>query len=323
MTLEALPTPPPMIEGAVVDDITGENIARFKAVPDASGNFPQTPQYDRGALYYGTNGYYRLAPSFQRIRVEAVGYVPAVGRPQPGPNGDVRCDFRLKRNDPTQCIRGVVSNPDGSPAAGVDVALCTLDEGIYLMPGKLVRWDDNHNEVTKFGTTTDGSGHYEFPIVRAPHTVVAVSPKGSGRARARAGQATDVRLEDFGTIAGTVVKAGVPLAGVTIQLVDRSYDRYPGTVLLDPTRFQAVSDDRGRFSLGLVPAGDYQLFIENGVGSAPGLDVPVLVAAGQTTSVVLGDPDPRGRRVIGHGRASEAGVVGDWSRQPVGAVLIG
>ena len=322
VTLEALPAQAPLIVGTVVDATTGENISRFKAIPAENTQFPYLPQYDRSSLYYGTNGNYRLPRAFNRVRIEALGYVPEVGRPQPGPNGEVRCDFRLKREDPAQRIRGVVFNPDGLPTAGVDVALCTLDEGTYLMPGKLIRVDDTENKVTKFSTTTDSLGRYEFPIVRAPHTVVAVSKNGFGRARARAGQTTDVRLEALGTITGVVLKEGIPLSGVTVQLVDRSYDKYPGTVVLDRASFQAVSDDQGRFSIGSVPTGGDQLFIEYGVGCAPGDDLPVQVTSGQTTSLVLGDPDPRGRWVVGHVRASEAGFIGDWSRQLSGHHLV-
>lgn len=130
-----------------------------------------------------------------------------------------------------------------------------------LARGKFVR---STSEVahTKFLTNTDGSGRFAFPTVRAPHTVVAVASTGFGRTRVRAGQPTEVRLEPFGTIEGVMLRNGEPIPGQTVTLVDKSYDNYPGAMMLERANFQTRGDDQGHFQIRWIPAADLPLYLE-------------------------------------------------------------
>jgi RNA polymerase sigma factor (sigma-70 family) len=301
--------------GNVVDERTGEPVSRFKAIP---GEGFDTPNFDRSELYYGTNGVYRLKfreEGAMAIRIEAEGYATEVGRPSLGTNGAPRCDFKMRREDPASGIRGIVRNPDGSPASGATVALCTLEHGAVLTRGTFRR------DEFSILTNTDSAGRFAFGPVRVPHTVVAVSATGFGRAPVRRGATLEVGLEPFGAIEGVVRREGQIVAGQTISLVDPSYDYYSGAVSLDPQTFQTRSDSEGRFRLMGIPPGDLRLYLAQGTGKPFTDETPVAVRAGQTTSVVLGEPDPAGRTVIGRIKASEPGLVSDWRRHLIGQNL--
>ena len=298
------------VVGTVVDAATGELVrARFKAIP---GNGAPAANFDRSALRYGTNGHFALVfDDFNRpvVRIEADGYLPEVGEPVPGPAGSLRCDIRLRRADPSQAVHGIVLNPDGTPAAGAEVALCTLDHGAVLGRGCLVG-DLTGAPIVR----TDAGGGFAFGLVRAPHTVVAISPAGSGWARAVAGGPVEVRLEPFGTIEGRALRGGRPFAGRDVILMDNAYVDYPGAVSLDVRSFTARTGGDGAFVLQDVPAGNYQAYLSDGIGLPLTDPTPAEGVPGGVVRVVVGEPDPAGFTVVGRWVASEPVEIGDWRR---------
>ncbi len=312
-TVSLLPTL--TVVGSVVDAQTGAPVARFKAIP---GEGYDQPNFDRSELHYGTNGAYRLKfneAGAMAIRVEAQGYATEIGRPVLGPNGEPRCDFRLRREDPNGGIHGVVLNANGSPAAGAEVALCTLEHSVALLRARFRR--DDFSIVTN----ADSAGRFGFPPVRVPHTVVAVSSAGFGRLRARSGEALEVRLEPFGAIEGVVSRDGRPVAAQMVNLLDPSFGYYSGAVSLDVLTFQTRSDAQGRFRLTGIPAGDLRLYLGQGLGTPFTDETRITVRAGETATVVIGEPDPAGRTVTGRLKTSEPGLVSDWRRYLTGHSL--
>lgn len=318
-----LPSALPQLRGEVLDAATGAPIPRFKVLL----GYGDAVYYNfaRDAFRYGYNGRYELG-SISRgdelVRVEAEGYVTAIGVLKLGSAGEVRCDFSLQRERPNDGIRGLVRNPDGTPAAEVSVALCTLEAAATLSAGRFLPDDANPPAPAPLITHTDVQGRFTFPSVRAPHTVVAVSAAGFGRARARTGAAVEVRLESFGVIQGVIREQGEAVVGRVVRLTDRSFDRYPGSVLLEPATYQCRSDEQGRFQFGAVPPGVYQLAQERAEGRPPGDEMPVRVTSGHTTNVVLGDPDPQGRTVVVRVSAAEPGILNDWPHQLFAHTLV-
>lgn len=295
------------VSGDVVDAQTGQPIARFKAIP---GEGREHPNFDRSELHYGTEGQYRL--SFDEmgalvIRLEAEGYEPEIGYPQPGPAGEPRCDFRLRRLDPKAGVQGVVLNPDGSPAADAEVALCGLEHSAMLGRGRFL------NRTENLVTNADASGRFRFPIVRVPHTVVAVSPRGFGRTSVLKSKSVEVRLEPFGAVEGRLLREGQALAGRSVMLLDQSYAHYRGAVALDVAAFSAQTDAAGAFRIEGVPGGDFLLYQNPGVGRLLTDQTVASVTAGQVTTIVMGQPAPAGRTVVGQLKPSEP-VPGDWGR---------
>lgn len=296
-----------LVKGSVRDDATGAAVPRFKAIP---GDGWERPNFDRSELHYGTNGHYQLAfaeAGVAAIRVEAEGYLPEVSHPVAGSDGEPRCDFRLKRLDPTAGVQGVVANPDGSPAAGAEVVLCTLEKAATLGRGRFLNRSDS------LVTNADAGGRFRFPAVRAPHTVVAVSSRGVGRASVLKSNSPEIRLAPFGAIEGRLLRDGQPLAGRSVLLLDQSYAHYRGAVALDVAAFSAQTDATGAFRIEGVPAGDFLLYQNPGVGQPFTGQTLASVTAGQVTNVVMGQLDPAGRTVVGQLKPSEP-VLGDWRR---------
>ncbi len=295
------------VTGSVVDAQTGQAIARFKAIP---GEGREHPNFDRSELHYGTEGQYRL--SFDEmgapvVRLEAEGYEPEIGHPQPGPAGEPRCDFRLRRLDPKAGVQGLVLNPDGSPAAGAEVALCGLEHSAILGQGRFM------NRTENLVTNADASGRFRFPVVRVPHTVAAVSPRGFGRASVLKSKSVEVHLAPLGAVEGRLLRDRQPQSGRSVILVDESYAHYLGAVSLDAAAFSAQTDAAGAFRIEGVPTGNFLLYQNPGVGRLFTDQTVASVTAGQVTTVVMGQPDPAGRTVVGQLKPSEP-ISGDWGR---------
>ena len=296
------------VTGRVVDADNGQPVARFKAIP---GQSREHPDFDRNGLYYGTNGLYQLRFSEAGepvIRLEAEGYETEVGYPEPGPDREARCDFQLRRTDPQGGVRGVVFNPDGSPAAEAEVVLCSLEKSAMLGRERFLMRSDS------IVTNADGEGRFAFPVVRTPHTVAAVSPHGFGRTSVRSNAPAVIRLQPFGAIEGVLLLDGQPQAAKIVQLSDPSYSYYSGAVSLDVAAFQAKTDAEGQFRIDRVPEGDFRLYLNSGPGIPFSEETKVSVSAGELTRVVMGEPDPNGRMVVGRLKPSEAIPVTDWGQ---------
>ena len=294
------------VVGSVVDQDSGQPVARFKAIP---GRFNGGEDVDRSALRYGVNGQYELSfeeSGAQVVRIEAEGYETEIGRPVPGFRGEPRCDFRLRHINASNQVRGRVLNPDGTPAAGAEVVLCTLDGGAMLGQSRFLRAQSH------WMTNADSSGRFNFPLVRAPHTVVAVSRRGFGRASTLSNSAVEVRLEAFGGIEGVATRDGQPMAGQKVILLDSSYTDYKGAVSLEVATFEQQCDESGRFRLNAVPPGDYQMYVYPGVGIPWTDEAKVRVISGQISTVQIGEPDPAGRTVLGQLKPSEPLRVRNW-----------
>lgn len=294
------------VVGDVVDAQTGQPVARFKAIP---GEGQEYPNFDRSELHYGANGQYRL--SFDEmgapvVRLEAEGYETEIGFPQPGPAGEPRCDFKLRRLDPDGGVRGVVLNPDGSPAAGAEVALCTLEKSALLGRGRFLRRDDG------IVTNTDAAGRFRFPVVRRPHTVAAVAGNGFARALTPSQGTVELRLQPFGRITGTVSRDGQPQGSREVILQDPAFLLQAGCIAPDVAAFRAKTDSEGRFEISHVPAGEFLLSLNPGSGRFFTDDMPVSVAPGQAAAVAIGEPDRAGRIVIGRLKLTERLPVGEW-----------
>jgi RNA polymerase sigma factor (sigma-70 family) len=295
------------VVGDVVDAQNGQPVARFKAIP---GEGQEYPNFDRSELHYGANGQYRL--SFDEmgapvVRLEAEGYETEIGFPQPGPAGEPRCDFKLRRLDPDGGVRGVVLNPDGSPSAGAEVALCTLEKSALLGRGRFLRRDDG------IVTNTDAAGRFRFPVVRQPHTVAAVSASGFARALTPSRGTVELRLQPFGRITGTVRRDGQPQGGREVILQDPAFLLQAGCIAPDVAAFRATTDSSGRFEISQVPAGEFLLSLNPGSGRFLTDETPVSVSPGELANVEIGKPDPAGRIVIGRLKLTERLPVGEWS----------
>ncbi len=310
------PAPVWVVTGNVVDAVSRRPVSDFKAVP---GHGFGRANFDRSELRRGTNGSYRLRfiesvpPA---VQIEAPGYETATARPQPGPDGGLRCDFMLRRESAVPGVRGRVWRPDGSPAAAVEVVLGTLDDGILVGRAQFM------NSGGRFRTHTDDAGRFTFPPARCVHTVAAISADGFGRTRARAGDVVEVHLEPFGTLEGVVRLDGQPLSGRRLMLIDPSKADYVGAVALHQQSFETETRPDGLFRVGFVPVGDFELYLNPGEGGPVTDQTKVTVRSGETVGVVVGESESGSRTVRGQLAVSGTNPISDWRGQVRRATLI-
>src|SRR5262249_43130719 len=146
----------------------------------------------------GDNGWFTLVFSESkqpwRFRIEADGFQPFVSNElSPGLSGVY--EVALKRANPAQAIRGVVLLPNGAPAAGVSVALLTLDYNVMLRKAK---FDANGIDIL---TNTDVSGNFAFQPNPRAHSVAAVAEAGFVKLRVKsAAEPVTLRLQPWGRV---------------------------------------------------------------------------------------------------------------------------
>jgi hypothetical protein len=95
------------------------------------------------------------------IRVEADGYKPAESRVfRPGEVGPT-VDFALTRATAADLVAGVVLRPDGTPAAGAEVALVTPEHPLLFE--RELRGFSRGNGMSIVRTGTDGRFLFDKP----------------------------------------------------------------------------------------------------------------------------------------------------------------
>ncbi|HOB32004.1 MAG TPA: sigma-70 family RNA polymerase sigma factor [Verrucomicrobiota bacterium] len=295
-----------VVHGVAVDAETGEPVPELKAYPGyGEGEYA----WERLDTRHRSNGSFEV--EFQenkdpwRVRVEAPGYLPAT-------SGPLSNDFTGILNVPMQRessgtnITGVVLLPDGQPAAGAEVALCTFEQtiGARIKQGRFVR-----ERRPKNIQTADREGRFTFKPDPEAHTLVAVHPAGFARIRVnRSEPAHEIRLQQWGRIEGVVLNRPDGQA-VSVVLSDWAAGQYSGGLDLD----DAVSvDSAGRFTLEPVPPGNLFVSVRRERTSPAAGMTPVSVPPGGIVQVQIGG---RGVTVVGKFVPGEVEQPIDWKKQ--------
>jgi hypothetical protein len=267
----------------------------------------------------GTNGFFRLVIDEEQVpylRIEADGY-ETVETEIPLTNGlESVFDIQLKPRSATNSIRGTVLLPDGSPAIGVEVALCTAQAGVMLKgtafePGAF--GNINRSQRADYRRTTDERGAFLFDPKPGAHTVVAVGPAGVGQERCfDFTMPLEIHLRPWGRIEGTVRTRDGAWSSRNVKWLHPGNLTSWRTLFYDSKGFSALSDATGRFTIEHVPPGDGRLEVEGDSGAAPILSSSVQVNPGATVEVQLGG---LGRAVSGKLVAPTGVEVRSWPHQ--------
>ena len=319
--------PAATVTGSVADAETGASVASFKFTIGRSQPWnpaDQVPMWDLQSQG-GSNGFYKAVITEEHVpylRIEADGFDTAESEIQLTNGVEGVRDFQLKPRSTTNSIRGTVLLPDGTPAAGVEVALCTAQAGVMLKgtsfaPGAF--GNVKPSQRYDYRRRTDEQGSFLFDPKPGAHTVVAVGSAGLGQVRCfDFSKPLAIRLEPWGRIEGSVrTRDG--------QWTDRKvkWERTGNltswmTLFYEPEGFSARSDANGKFSLEQVPPGDGRVAIDDGPGTAPILSAAIRVNPGEATQVQIGGV---GRMVTGKLVAPSDVEIRNWSNQVTFAQL--
>jgi hypothetical protein len=219
-------------------------------------------------------------------------------------------------------IRGTVLLPDGSPAVGVEVALCTAQVGVRLNgtafePGAF--GNTFRLQSSDYRKKTDEQGSFSFDPKPGAHTLVAVGPAGLGQVRCfDFSKPLEIRLQPWGRIEGDVRTRDGQWAGRKVEWQGSGRLTRWMTLEYKPEGFSARSDANGEFTLEHVPPGDCRVAIDDGPGTPPIFSSPVQINPGETAQVQLGGV---GRPVTGKLVAPPGVEIRSWPNQVTSAQL--
>lgn len=289
---------PVRISGSVVDAQTNRPIEKFRVVPGRSYGPDQPNYFETRSARTGSAGKYEIrftepSPGGVVVRIEAEGYRPAVSPVYKSDGGDQVFEAKMKKGTE---VAGRALLPDGAPAAGAEVVLCTASAGAYIRNG--VNEPRTGNAPT---VQTDAEGRFSFPPQGDAYLIAVIHEQGYGQVRQEQfEQAAEVKLEAWGRIEGRVMIGSKPGAGVGTALnINEPYERNRPRLTF---HYEGQADNEGRFVFERVRPGEVQaartITLDRGrfrtVSYSHG--TPVMVRPGQTAQVTLGGT---GRPVVG------------------------
>lgn len=288
------------VSGRVVDADTGVAVAEFRvtAGKDLGGGtrgweFARTTQGRGGEFSHLVDVRWKEP----RLRVDAPGYIPAVSEPVRPGSGE-RVDIRLRRGVGPG---GIVLHPDGTPAAGVRVALlCAHNQIVSVSPTGEI-FDGSGQTQTR---VTDSAGRFEFEPDVQMHAILAVAERGFSWVRLE-GDVASITLQPWGRIEGVLWQEGRPWPNERLHLSTgqprRTAEPWFGGKGYYLTG-SAVTDNAGRFTFERVPAGR-NVVVQSvpapaiGPGTFTSRELrSVEVPAGETVTLEISTPSqPHGR----------------------------
>jgi RNA polymerase sigma factor (sigma-70 family) len=230
------------------------------------------------------------------VKIEATGYAPYLSRPISADEGEVTISVVLRR---AKAATLTLRNPDGSPAADMEVAVVRKESRFQLVPGGF-----DQNQSSEPARRTDASGSLTVSIDDDVVLLVAAGAAGYGEFRpemALAGQ--PLELQRWGRIEGALLSKGKPLAEGTVTL-QRAGVRPLGQAPLQASywAFMAKADGAGQFVIPIAPPGKWSILpvtvtqtSATNSSSSPGNPESITVPAGRTIEVTVG---ANGTRVV-------------------------
>ena len=206
--------------------------------------------------------------------------------------------------------------PDGSPAVGIEVALCTAKVGVWLNgvafePGAFGNLNKSH--WPEYRRRTDEQGAFAFAPKPGAHTVVAVGPAGLGRVRCfDFARPLEIRLQPWGRIEGSVRTSDARWVDRKVLWVRSGNLTSWRTLVYKAGGFSARSDASGNFIIERVPPGDGRVAIKDDPETSSILSPSVHVNPGQTVKVQIGG---LGRPVTGRLVAPPGLEIRNWTNQ--------
>ncbi len=308
--------PPTRIQGTVVDGLSGQPIPHFSLTcgtvwnPGENLIWQSRDGIDKESKKVAGSFEYTLSQPahLYDIRVSADGYL-SEDSGRFSPDGNPRSfTFRLTRAEP---IRGIVLNPDGSPAAGSFVYLVPAEAEDTIDYLEIYNGDvSTHDRSRTINAQVGPDGRFSLPPQKGDFGLVALSDAGSAMVRRRDLRGDGaLRLRPWARVSGTVMLDGKPAANLGLSSFDPDEPRrIPGEPRIEH-RSYVETDADGRFALPRVMPGRLVLgrTVPNGVANRiwQVTLATVNVESGKTYNLNIGRS---GRRVTGRLQVPDSGV---------------
>lgn len=291
---------PLIVTGKVVDSESGLPIEKFNVVQGIDwGNRNQQPHWERYNIKQGSHGKYETKFTEPRsghyVRIEAEGYRPGVSRLIKSDEGEVSINFELEVGSGPS---GIVRTPDGEPAAGVELIVATPSETISIYNGHAQQYEGRPT------AKTDAEGRYQLPFFDSDN-IRLICRHDTGFAQLTdegLAVSSDITLQKWGIVEGTVREGDQPLANEPVQLYfNQAYRQGEPHVYWS---YSATTDAEGKFKFDRVAGSEAIVarrveFCKTDQGSMMSSyshSQPVTLVPGEPVQVVLGG---EGRSVAG------------------------
>jgi RNA polymerase sigma factor (sigma-70 family) len=298
----------------VTDADTAQPIKDFKAYP-CYGDGQYNTWRNKSETRHGNDGVAEVRFTENklpwRLRVEAENYAITTSDPLPTDFNKV-LELRLDPANSKKAIRGIVTRPNGEPAVGAEVALCTFERGVALSKGRFSTPQESSFARRSLITRTDGEGRFTFAPNQEAHTAIAVDETGFARVRLKDTNAPlEISLFAWGQIGGTVDPSIQNRAELHVYLSDWASGQYGGGMEIDQKVFVASVSSEGTFTMDRVPPGNFYLLLGR-TNTPASHQVPVTIQPGQTSQVQIGGD---GYRIVGTLDTSAIDGAIDWPKQ--------
>lgn len=186
------------------------------------------------------------------LRIAAEGYQPLVTQPIARRGEVLTLAVQL---EPDPGITGTVLTPDGAPAQGATLALCTYIKAVIVGEGKLQYYSMYGPELVPSTAAADGS--FRLPSEVDPWLLVIAHDRGYAELTPEeVSQSSTVTLKAWGRLEGEMAPQGKPLAEEVIGVRETTRDDDVGQ--LSPTanrsyHARATTDSQGKFVFEKMP----------------------------------------------------------------------
>ena len=279
------------IRGKVVDADTNEPISEFKLLSGIDYGDGRPISWRRRSSKTFTQSHYETRftnphPAYI-IQIEADGYKPGSSRPIGSDEGEVTIDFKLEKGmGPT----GIVLLPDGSPATGAEVILCTPSQGAYIQDGRQRR--DGQFVETK------QDGKFSFSMQMDAYAIVVLHDDGYAEVTEdELAESSEVTLQPWARAEGQLIIGKEPGAHEGMRL------RFERRETNNGLRFyygcNTSTDINGNFVFERIAPGSVRIYHEIKVSErsthfSHGINLEI--EAGETYQITIGGT---GRPVTG------------------------
>ncbi len=274
-----------VISGQVVDSETQKPVPSFLVLRGIQWEGRNAPSWQRREPAAGKDGAYsmRLAYPYpgHLLKVEAEGYLPAVSRVFQSDEGTVSCDFELKKGTG---LEGSVLTVEGTPAAKIDVFVCTPSRGAYLNNGRIRERGD------VLSATTSEDGRFTIPPQTEPFMLFVASDLGWAEVQeATFTESKTIQLQPWARVEGQIFLGAAPGA---MEKASLWYSRpWSANTPRFSSHYVVTADKEGRFAFDRVIPEKLQVgrYIAIGAQSWTSThSISVKVEPGETATVTIG-----------------------------------